>query len=69
MVCVERSQDSFVGLVLSFLLYVDSEGGAQVIRLAWQVSISVDILATIPEQFFFLILNRDYTRQTLENLN
>lgn len=37
MVCVERSQDSFVGLVLSFLLYVDSEGGAQVIRLAWQV--------------------------------
>lgn len=48
MVCVERSQDSFVGLVLSFLLYVDSEGEAQVIRLAWQVSISVDILATTP---------------------
>lgn len=48
MVCVERSQDSFVGLVLSFLLYVDSEGGAQVIRLTWQVSISVDILATTP---------------------
>lgn len=40
-VCVERSEDNFVELVLSSHLYMDSGDRPQIIRLMWKVCLPI----------------------------